>query len=238
MSGFARVAAFVLFFVSGATAANAQSSVALGHTIYLVHCASCHAVDLRGGADGPPLRGVGAAAVDFWVGTGRMPAAVPWVDVQHKTPLLSARETAALVAYVTHAAPGGAPIPQVIMSNDIERGRRVFEDNCEHCHGAFAQGNAIGAGFAAPALDQASVTQIAEAIRTGPGNMPRFSEQTIPQSDLDAVASYVNALQTKPDHPGGITPLGDAGPVEEGIVAWVFAMGALVAFSKFLGTNE
>ena len=56
-----------------------QSTVEQGRALFLVGCASCHGkngegiVTKRGAQYGPPLAGVGAAAVDFQVGTGRMP---------------------------------------------------------------------------------------------------------------------------------------------------------------------
>ena len=46
-----------------------------GKKLYEVGCASCHGTGGQGSSDGPSLVGVGAAAVDFQVGTGRMPAA-------------------------------------------------------------------------------------------------------------------------------------------------------------------
>ena len=63
-----------------------QSTVAQGRALFLVGCASCHGkngegiVTKRGTQYGPPLAGVGAAAVDFQVGTGRMPMARPGVQ--------------------------------------------------------------------------------------------------------------------------------------------------------------
>jgi len=45
-----------------------------GRELYGLRCASCHGVDLAGSQDAPPLLQVGAANVDWWVSTGRMPA--------------------------------------------------------------------------------------------------------------------------------------------------------------------
>ena len=78
---------------------------------YQQTCASCHGADLRGGVNAPSLRGVGAADVDFWVGTGRMPAAVPWIQVEHRGAQLPQETIDAIVAYVTSVQPGGEPIP-------------------------------------------------------------------------------------------------------------------------------
>jgi len=67
-----------------------QSTVSQGKALFLVGCASCHGkngegIVTKGGTQyGPPLAGVGAAAVDFQVGTGRMPMARPGVQAQRK----------------------------------------------------------------------------------------------------------------------------------------------------------
>ena len=57
------------------------SYIAAGRLLFAQTCSSCHGneangVDPSGHATiGPNLQGVGAATVDFWVSTGRMPAA-------------------------------------------------------------------------------------------------------------------------------------------------------------------
>ncbi len=61
--------------------AYGEDEIALGQELFLANCSSCHGTDGGGGEitaegvqSGPSLYGVGAAAVDFQVGTGRMPA--------------------------------------------------------------------------------------------------------------------------------------------------------------------
>ncbi|MGI8681475.1 MAG: c-type cytochrome, partial [Mycobacteriales bacterium] len=49
------------------------AAVAQGRALFLTSCASCHGLNAQGGAQAPSLIGVGGAAVDFQVGTGRMP---------------------------------------------------------------------------------------------------------------------------------------------------------------------
>src|SRR5690606_12992710 len=59
-----------------ATATQTQEDVETGKELFLANCAGCHGTAGEGnGAAGPSLVGVGAAAVDFQVGTGRMPLA-------------------------------------------------------------------------------------------------------------------------------------------------------------------
>jgi hypothetical protein len=53
-------------------------AIAKGRAIFLEGCSSCHGLNAQGGSTAPTLIGVGAAAaVDFQVGTGRMPLAAP-----------------------------------------------------------------------------------------------------------------------------------------------------------------
>src|ERR1700710_1372431 len=91
-----------------------QATVAKGRQLFLVGCASCHGsngegiVTKRGTQYGPPLAGVGAAAVDFQVGTGRMPMARPGVQAAQKKVVYSPDEISALAAYVASLAPGPA----------------------------------------------------------------------------------------------------------------------------------
>jgi ubiquinol-cytochrome c reductase cytochrome c subunit len=195
-----------------------------GHATYLQQCAACHGVDLRGGPDAPRIRGVGAADVDFWVSTGRMPAAVPWVEVGHRGPQLPQATIDALVAYVVSVAPGGPPIPIVVTDGNPTRGRTLFRENCMHCHGATGSGAAIGDQQWAPALQNATITQVAEAIRVGPGEMPTFGEAQLTPVDVDDIASYVSQERAA----GGADRLPEAsgGPVPEGLLGWL-AAGAL-----------
>ncbi|HNI69799.1 MAG TPA: c-type cytochrome, partial [Marmoricola sp.] len=59
----------------GANKADDADAIAKGRALFLVGCASCHGKNgegittQRGNQYGPPLVGVGAAAVDFQVGT-------------------------------------------------------------------------------------------------------------------------------------------------------------------------
>ena len=207
--------------------------VQAGRTAYQQACASCHGADLRGGADGPSLRGAGAAAVDFWVGTGRMPAAVPWIQVEHRGAQLPQATIDALVAYVTSVQPGGEPIPEVAAGGDLRHGRALYEQNCEHCHGVAGGGASIGGADWAPSLQRATITQVAEAVRIGPGNMPRFGARQLERRALDDVAGYVISLDGAAT--GRTIPLRTSGPVPEGLLGWlaVGLLGALAyAFSR------
>ena len=89
--------------------------VAEGKKLFLASCSFCHGQNgegvptVREGYQlGPSLVGVGAAAVDFQVGTGRMPMASPGAQAPRKPAVFSDEETAALAAYVASLGPGPA----------------------------------------------------------------------------------------------------------------------------------
>src|SRR5256885_3318291 len=71
---------------SKAQADETAQSLAIdeGKKLFSVGCASCHGTGGQGTSDGPSLVGVGAAAVDFQVGTGRMPAQQPSSQISKK----------------------------------------------------------------------------------------------------------------------------------------------------------
>ena len=81
-----------------------QSTIDQGRALFLVGCASCHGkngegVTLQNGNQyGPPLAGVGAAAVDFQVSTGRMPLARPGVQAPVKDVVYTEEEISQLAA--------------------------------------------------------------------------------------------------------------------------------------------
>jgi ubiquinol-cytochrome c reductase cytochrome c subunit len=220
----------VILAAAFAYAARSGAAQSAGQRLYLQDCATCHGADLRGGRNAPTLIGVGAAGADFWVGTGRMPAAVPWLQVAHRglQPYLSPSDESAIVAYVAAASPG-PPIPLVMTGGDAARGHVLFQENCQHCHGVDAAGASIGGTNWAPSLANATVTQVAEAIRIGPGQMPQFSEHQIDQADLDDIATYLSTQRGNDDFAG--LPIASGGTVPEGMYGWIAA--AILSFFGF-----
>ena len=61
-------------------------------------------MDASGTANGPSLVGVGAASVDFQVGTGRMPMAMQGPQAQQKPEQFNEEQTAQMAAYVASAS--------------------------------------------------------------------------------------------------------------------------------------
>jgi ubiquinol-cytochrome c reductase cytochrome c subunit len=203
-----------------------------GSDLYAQSCAGCHGEDLRGRKrQGPALRGVGAAAVDFYLSTGRMPLADPTDEPIRADPAFSRRDIEALVAYVSGF--GGPAIPAVDPHRgDVARGKEAFTESCAGCHQVLGRGGIVTGAFV-PALTDATPRQLAEAVRVGPYLMPPFGERQIDQRELDDIAAYVRASR-HPDDRGG-WGIGNIGPVPEGMIAWLLAGVVLLGVVRLLG---
>jgi len=202
-----------------------------GADIYATACASCHGAQQWGSPDGPSLHRVGMADVDFYLMTGRMPAAKPWIEVAHRDEragqALPLGRIRALEAYLAPVVAGGPPLPEVASGN-LAHGYQVYAVNCQQCHAVGGNGGSIGRADWAPALHQATINEVADAIRAGPGEMPRFGDQQFTQADLDDVAGYVLSMQIAQPGSGG-PPFPSTGPVPEGALGYV-AIIVLIAF--------
>ncbi|MDQ2993318.1 MAG: c-type cytochrome [Candidatus Eremiobacteraeota bacterium] len=208
-----------------------------GASLYTEQCASCHGAIGQGSSVAPPLIGKSAADVHFMLDTGRMPAAVSYEQEMHKPAHFTYRQIGEIVGYVmSFTAKPDRALPLVERGN-VERGRALFAQNCEPCHGVTGSGASVGSAMVAPSLSQATVFQVAEAVRAGPGVMPRFGGDVLSARDVDDIAWYVNYLQTQSYNPGGLA-LANIGPVAEGFVAWVFGIGLLVLFVRLIGATD
>ena len=208
-----------------------------GRALYEANCSTCHGLGADGTENGPSLQGVGPASVDFMLRTGRMPLANPADQSVRGEPKFTPAEIDALIAYVASIAPGGEPIPTVDTSaGDLALGAQVFLNNCAGCHGAGASGDSIGGGQIAPSLDPADPTEIGEAVRIGPGLMPRFGPETIDQHELDSLAAYLVWLRDNGDE-GGLQ-LGRVGAVAEGLIAVVVGLGILILVLRLTGAKR
>ncbi|MFE9690165.1 c-type cytochrome [Micromonospora sp. NPDC005806] len=204
-----------------------------GTQLYLEQCASCHGPQGRGSQRGPSLIGVGPAAVDFQLSTGRMPVSQEVPQARRREPVFSADDISALVGHVATFGGGGPQIPRVAPGNVVS-GRELFAGNCAPCHGATGSGAVLTNGWSAPPLYDASATQIAEAVRVGPGLMPAFPGQVLTDQQVDDLTSYVRRLRSERLDRGG-NPLGRLGPLAEGVVAWLAVLGLLLAGVRWLG---
>jgi ubiquinol-cytochrome c reductase cytochrome c subunit len=220
------------------TASNAQTRLeAEGRQLYAASCSTCHGLTADGTANGPSLQGVGPAAVDFMLSSGRMPLADPGQQPVRQEPRFTDDQIAALVAYVRSIAPGGPEIPDVDTTRgELPRGFQLFLNNCSGCHGAAGIGDSVGGGQIAPSLYPPNATQIGEAIRIGPGVMPRFGENDLSRSDVDSIARYLEWVRDNGDE-GGFQ-LGRVGAVAEGLIALAVGLGSLVLVLRLTGAKE
>lgn len=227
-----------------AQAATATADdVAMGKKLFLANCASCHGVNANGRKSGngneifaPSLVGVGAASVDFQVGTGRMPLTQPGVQAMPQTDIKFTNEQIKqMAAFVASLGPGPA-VPEgkyTAGDGDIAKGGHLFRVNCAMCHNFTGAGGALTRGKHAPALNDVSGTHIYEAMITGPQAMPVFNDSNISPQDKNDIISYLHNLD-KNKNPGGLA-LGHIGPVSEGLFAWTFGIGLLIGAAVWLG---
>ena len=229
----ATVAVLSLASAPGAARRPAAAPDGLGAGLYATQCAGCHGTD-GGGVEGrgPSLQDEGRAAVDFVLRTGRMPMAQPNMQAERGPVRYTEEQIVALVDYAG-AFGDGPDIPVVDpAAGDLAAGALLYQLNCAACHVASGSGAAIGGGREAPSLMASTPTEIGEAILIGPGAMPVFG--TFEQEDIDSVAAYILELQEQ--EVTAATDFGGAGPVAEGLAAWLLALLPLVALTRWIGT--
>lgn len=222
-----------------AAAAPSEDDLTAGNALFQANCATCHGVAAEG-RDGiaPSLIGVGAAAVDFQVSTGRMPMMANGPQAPAKPPIFTAEQTAQMAAWVATLGAGpSVPTAEMVdpAAGDAASGMALFRTNCAMCHGAVGQGGALTQGKYAPSLFDSAPTTIYEAMITGPQSMPVFNDATItPQEKRDIIA-YL-AVQEE-GSPGGAA-LGSLGPVAEGLWAWIAGIGLLIGAAVWIGAKS
>ncbi|MER5861559.1 c-type cytochrome [Streptomyces sp. NPDC059688] len=212
-----------------------------GKKLYAVGCASCHGTGGQGSSDGPSLVGVGAAAVDFQVGTGRMPASSSQMaQIPSKKVVYTQTQIDQLAAYIASLGAG----PNVPTSEqygpegaDIAKGGELFRTNCAQCHNFTGKGGALTKGKYAPTLEGVDPKHIYEAMQTGPQNMPSFPDTTLTEKNKKDIIAYLHAVDSsETTNPGGLE-LGGIGPVSEGLFAWIFGLGALIAVAVWVAAR-
>ncbi len=216
--------------------ADRAATIEEGRQLFLKGCSSCHGINAEGGKIAPSLIGVGAASVDFQVGTGRMPMADMSTQAMRKKPVYNEEEINALATYVASLAPGPA-IPSDSVLNyerdgNVAQGGELFRTNCAMCHNFAAQGGALTKGKYAPTLMGVAPKNIYEAMITGPQSMPVFSDKTITPAEKLSIIKWIKAAEAEPQL-GGVA-LGRVGPVTEGLLAWTLGIGLLIGVAVWL----
>ena len=188
---------------------------------------------------------MGAAAVDFQVGTGRMPAVQPGAQIPAKEVVYTPEEIEALSAYVASLGPGPAiPNPEDYslegMTEEerqaaIARGGQIFLTNCTACHNFEGSGGAMPRGGYAPKIRGVHAKYIFEAMLTGPQAMDNFSNGNLSVEEKRDIIAYLQSIEDAPSY-GGFG-LGGIGPVSEGLFAWLVGIGSLVGVAIWIAAH-
>ena len=228
---------------SKAQADDTAQSLAIdeGKKLYAVGCASCHGTGGQGTSDGPSLVGVGAAAVDFQVGTGRMPAQQPGAQVPKKKVIYTQAEIDQLAAYIASLG-AGPTVPTEAAVQPGRRGHRQGRRAVPHQLRAVPQLHRQGRRPDATASTRrasrawtrsTSTRPCRPARRTcRPSPTPRCRSRT--RRTSSRTCNAVNGDDT--ENPGGLE-LGGLGPVSEGLFAWIFGLGALIAVAVWVAAR-
>ena len=181
---------------------------------------------------GVAQRNVGALAPDFYLRLGLMPLSSIHDEPGNDQVLFSDKELQALIEYVASLGPGPAiPHPDPKAGN-ISEGQQLFTLHCAGCHQEDAEGGFV-TGARVPPLQGVKATQIAEAVRIGPYEMPSFSTKQISNAQLDSIVKYVLSTNHL-DNRGGWR-IGNIGPIPEGLVTWWIAVPLLIIACMLVG---
>lgn len=201
-------------------------------------CASCHGLNAQGGNQAPSLIGVGGAAVDFQVSTGRMPLQQQGPQAARKRPKFTQEEIDQLAAYIQSLG-GGPAVPSEqdldLSDANVAAGGEAWRANCASCHNFAGEGGALTGGKYAPNVIQATDRQIWEAMTTGPESMPVFGNGLISPEQKRDIIKFIRTLETEAN-PGG-HGLGRLGPIPEGLVAFLVGLGSLVVMTLWIGAR-
>lgn len=205
-----------------------------GEKLFVANCATCHGLGASGTNAGPSLAGVGAAAVDFQVGTGRMPMQMQGPQAKQKPQQFTTAQTREMAAYVATLGDGPAiPDEQYLDGGgDAAVGGELFRVNCAMCHNAAAAGGALTRGKFAPPLAGVENSHIYSAMVTGPQNMPVFNDANISPDGKRDIITFLNTIENQ-GSPGG-AKLGSLGPVSEGLFLWTAVLGVIIGFTIWL----
>ena len=193
---------------------------------------------------GPPLIGVGAAAVDFQVGTGTdadgpAGAAGAAADARSSTQA----EVRALAAYVASLGPGPA-IPSAdeystagLTAEQIAEGGEFFRTNCTACHNFAGTAARCLTGKYAPCLHRGRPASTSiEAMLTGPQQMPKFSNAVLKPQEKREIIAYLQHAE-EPARATADRSSAASGPVTEGLWGWVLGIGVLVLATVWISNN-
>ena len=211
-----------------------------GKKLFLGNCATCHGANGEGVEGvGPSMVGVGAAAVDFQVSTGRMPLAAPGVQAVRNPDNVkfSAEQITQLAAYVDSLGPGPA-VPDEqwldLQGADIAAGGAAYRTNCAMCHNASGTGGALTRGKFAPTLRGVEPAHIYEAMVTGPQSMPVFNDENLTPQEKENIIAFLKYIEDGGNDHGG-AGIGNIGPAGDALFVWTIGIGAMILAAVWLG---
>ena len=202
--------------------------VARGAEIYQQSCAQCHGAEGGGSAIAPSLLEVSSTYIDLVLRTNRMPPGdlSPDTDGDTKGDLdLSRTDRLAVVAFTEAEFGLEGEIPEV-PEGDPAQGLLVWGTHCAACHGAAGQGGVAGRGAFTPRVAGLNPITIAEAVRIGPFEMPRFSQGVVSAQEIGHVAAFMEFVADEPGTPVGLT---ETNPVYLAALAGVLALVVLLS---------
>jgi ubiquinol-cytochrome c reductase cytochrome c subunit len=220
--------------------AATTDNVARGEVLYAQHCATCHGGDGRGGLT---IAGLPAPALDpernervtvaytrLVMDTGRMPPAGDPADNRIREVTLEPDERAAILAFMADrfGIAGDLDAPE---HGDVAEGLRIYAANCAACHGASGAGGVAGGGAWTPRVNDVTAQTLADAVRTGPFQMPRFDAGQITDDELGDVAAFLAEVEEEGGtllFPGELNPVFASG-FGAGLAAVIIAVLVLVA---------
>ena len=217
---------------------SSSQAIENGKALYITSCSSCHGIHGEGSSYGPSLVGSGAAAVDFQVSTGRMPAQQPGAQIQKKAVLYTQAQIDEMAAYIQSLGGGpDIPVSNLYQPQDslVQLGGVLFRTNCSQCHNFAGEGGALTDGKFAPSLTQTDPKAIYEAMLTGPQNMPIFNNSVLSSADKQAIISYIVSTRNEPNYGGA--GLGRLGPTSEGLFIWTIGLIALLLFAVWIAAH-
>lgn len=205
-----------------------------GKLLYLRDCGVCHGEAGEGTPRGQSLTRISPAEVDYAITTGRMPVSKPGAERRRRDVVYTDDEIEAIVDFMRPFIAKEPDIPEVdIDEGDIGHGGELYSALCAACHQWAAKGGALLGDIESPPLDESTPRQVAEAVLTGPVNMPSF---VLSDEEIASIAAYVEYLKDPEDRGGG--GLWHFGPFPEGAVAWVVGLGAVILVCRWIGTKE
>lgn len=209
--------------------------------LYRRDCAVCHGADGRGGSRGPDLAGSGPALVEYMLSTGRMPIDDPEDQLSRSQPDYDRETIDALVTYVGELQDGavsdGPETPELdVAAGDVATGGEIWRQECAACHAWSGVGGAM-LRRSAPSVREATPSEMAAAVRSGPVEMPRYGEVTISDEELDSLAAFFEQELKEPDDTGGWS-LGHVGPITEGAIALAVGLGVLGVVARAMGSGR